>query len=381
MRRFLVLVSVIVAVDTMFFTALIPLLPHIADKYNLSKAGAGVFISTYAAGTLLGAIPAGFATTRVGPKRTVLVGLALMTAASLGFALAGDVWTLGISRLFQGIGSSFSWAGGLAWLIARAPRERRGELLGTAMGAAVFGALLGPVLGVLAGIVGTRAAFLGVALLGAALLVLAARTPGVAPVRQAFRAGLLAMRERSLVAGLWLITLPALLFGVLIVLVPLQLNRHGWGSIAIGALFLATTALETVLNPMLGRLTDRHGRMRPVRVALVGSILVSLALAVATQPAVIAPIVLAAGIAYGAFYTPGLALISDGAESAGVAQGLAFGLMNACWGVGALIGPAVGGALADVAGDSVPYLILAGICLATYLATRVRTAEPLGDLP
>jgi MFS family permease len=381
MRRLLVLVSVVVAVDTMFFTALIPLLPHIADKYNLSKAGAGVFISTYAAGTLLGAIPAGFATTRLSPKRTVLVGLALMTAASLGFALAGDVSTLGISRFFQGIGSAFSWAGGLAWLIARAPRERRGELLGTAMGAAVFGALLGPVLGVLAGFVGTRAAFLGVAALGAALLALAARTAGVAPELQAFRAGLLAIRDRPLLAGLWLITLPALLFGVLIVLVPLQLNRHGWGSIAIGALFLATTALETVLNPMLGRLTDRHGRMRPVRVALVGSTLVSLALAAATQPAVIAPIVLAAGIAYGAFYTPGLALISDGAERAGVAQGLAFGLMNACWGVGALIGPAVGGALADVAGDSVPYLILAGICFATYVATRVRTAEPLGDLP
>ena len=365
----------------MFFTALIPLLPHIADKYNLSKAGAGVFISTYAAGTLLGAIPAGFATTRLSPKRTVLIGLALMTTASLGFALAGDVWTLGVSRLFQGIGSSFSWAGGLAWLIARAPRERRGELLGTAMGAAVFGALLGPVLGVLAGFVGTRAAFLGVAALGAALLALAARTAGVASERQAFRAGLLAIRDRPLLAGLWLITLPALLFGVLIVLVPLQLNRHGWGSIAIGALFLATTALETVLNPMLGRLTDRHGLMRPVRIALVGSILVSLALAAATQPAVIAPIVLAAGIAYGAFYTPGLALISHGAEGAGVAQGLAFGLMNACWGIGALIGPAVGGALADVAGDSVPYLILAGICLATYLATRVRYAEPLSDLP
>jgi MFS family permease len=380
-RRLLVLVSVVVAVDTMFFTALIPLLPHIADKYNLSKAGAGVFIATYAAGTLLGAIPAGFATTRLSPKRTVLVGLALMTTASLGFAFAGDVWTLGISRLFQGIGSSFSWAGGLAWLVARAPRERRGELLGTAMGAAVFGALLGPVLGVLAGIVGTRAAFFGVAVLGAALLALAARTAGVTPERQAFRAGLLAIRDRPLLAGLWLITLPALLFGVLIVLVPLQLNRHGWGSIAIGALFLATTALETVLNPMLGRLTDRHGLMRPIRVALVGSILVSLALAAATQPAEIAPVVLAAGIAYGAFYTPGLALISRGAERAGVAQGLAFGLMNACWGIGALVGPAVGGALADIAGDSVPYLILAGTCLATYLATRVRYAEPVGDLP
>jgi MFS family permease len=380
-RRLLVLVSVVVAVDTLFFTALTPLLPHFADKYGLSKAGAGVFISTYAAGTLLGAVPAGLATTRLDPKRTVLVGLTLMTVASLGFALAGDVWTLGVSRLFQGIGSSFSWAGGLAWVVAVAPRERRGQLLGTAMGAAVFGALLGPVLGALAGVVGTREAFLGVTVVGAALVAWAAATPRVSPERQALRAGLQALKERSLLAGLWLIALPALLFGVLIVLVPLQLSRHGWGTIAIGALFLATTGLETILNPMLGRLTDRHGRMRPVRAALVGSIVVSVILAWATRPALIVALVLAAGIAYGAFYTPGLALISHAAESARVAQGFAFGLMNACWGIGALIGPAAGGALAGVAGDSAPYLILAGICLATYVGTRARYAEPVGELP
>jgi len=380
-RRLLVLVSVVVAVDTLFFTALTPLLPHFADKYGLSKAGAGVFISTYAAGTLLGAIPAGLATIKLGPKRTVLVGLALMTAASLGFALAGDVWTLSVSRLFQGIGSSFSWAGGLAWVIASTARERRGALLGTAMGAAVFGALLGPVLGALAGVVGTRAAFLGVTVAGAALVTWAATTPGVPPERQALRTGLLGVRERSLLAGLWLITLPALLFGVMIVLVPLELSRHSWGTIAIGALFLATTALETVLNPLLGRLTDRHGRMRPVRAALLGSIAVSVALAWATHPALIAPLVLASGVAYGAFYTPGLALISHGAELAGVSQGLAFGLMNACWGLGALVGPAAGGALASAAGDSIPYLLLAVVCLATYVATRVRYAEPVGDLP
>ncbi len=304
-----------------------------------------------------------------------------MTAASLGFALAGNVWALGASRLFQGIGSSFSWAGGLAWVIAAAPRERRGALLGTAMGAAVFGALLGPVLGALAGIVGTRPAFLGVTVAGAILVGWAAATPGIAPERQTLRAGLLAVRERSLLAGLWLIMLPALLFGVLIVLVPLQLNGQGWGTIAIGALFVATTAVETVLNPLLGRLTDRQGLMRPVRAALVGSIVGSIALAWARQPALIALLVVASGIAYGSFYTPGMALISHGAEAAGLAQGLAFGLMNACWGVGALIGPAAGGALAGAAGDTIPYLILAGLCLATWAATRVGYAEPVGDLP
>jgi len=372
---------VVVAVDTLFFTALTPLIPRFADKYDLSKAGAGALVSAYAAGALVGAVPGGLATTHLGPKRAVLIGLTLMTAASLGFALAGDVWMLGASRFFQGFGSSCSWAGGLAWVIGSTPRERRGALIGTTMGAAVFGALLGPALGALAGVVGTRSAFLGVMAAGAVLVVWAATMPGIAPERQPLRAGLTAFHERSLVTGLWLIALPALLFGVLVVLVPLELNRHGWGSLAIGALFIATTAIETALNPLLGRLTDRRGLMAPLRAALLGSIAVSLALAVAREPAVIATLVLVAGVAYGAFYTPGMGLISRGAEQAGVAQGLAFGLMNACWGVGAVIGPAAGGALAGAAGDSAPYLILAGLCLATYLATRAGRAQPVGQLP
>jgi MFS family permease len=380
-RRLPLLVSVVVAVDTLFFTALTPLIPQFADKYDLSKAGAGVLVSAYAAGTLVGALPGGLATIRLGPKRTVLIGLTLMTAASLGFALAGDVWTLEMSRFFQGVGSSCSWAGGLAWVIGSTPRERRGELIGTTMGAAVFGALLGPVLGALAGVVGTRSAFLGVTAAGAALVAWAATMPAIAPERQRLRAGLAGLRERSLVVGLWLIALPALLFGVLVVLVPLELNQHGWGSLAIGALFVATTAIETALNPLLGRLTDRRGLVAPLRAALLGSVAVSLALAVARDPALIALLVLAAGITYGAFYTPGMALISHGAERVGVAQGLAFGLMNACWGVGALVGPAAGGALAGVAGDSTPYVILAGLCLATYLATRAGRAQPVGQLP
>jgi MFS family permease len=372
-RRLLLLVSAIVAADTAFFTALTPLLPDFAERFGLSKAEAGVLVATYAAGALIGAVPGGLTASRWGPRRAVVIGLALMSASSFGFAIAGDVWTLGLSRLMQGFGSVFSWAGGLAWVISLAPRERRGELLGTAMGAAVFGALLGPVLGAVAGLVGVQTAFLTVSGIGVVLIAWAAATSDAPPEKQRLRQGLRALRARHIYAGVWLIVLPALLFGVLIVLVPLRLNDYGWGTIAIGAVFLATTALEVVLNPLLGRLTDRRGRLQPVRAALLASIVVSLALAWAGSPALIVPLVLAAGIAYGAFYTPALALISDGAERQGVAQGLAFGVMNAGWAVGAIVGPSVGGALA---GDAVPYLLMAGVCLATYLASRGRLAEP-----
>jgi MFS family permease len=82
-------------------------------------------------------------------------------------------------------------------------------------------------------------------------------------------------------------------------------------------------------------------------------------------------------VTYSLFFTPALAIISRAAERSGVAQGLAFGVTNACWAIGAIVGPALGGKLAQVAGDSVPYVGLALLCLATPLvARRAAIAAP-----
>jgi MFS family permease len=376
-RRLVVLCSAIVAMDTIFFAALTPLLPHYVDEFGLSKTSAGVLVATYGVGALLAALPAGLVASRLGPKRAALTGLCVVAAASVGFALAASEWQLDLARLFQGAGSVFSWSGALAWLVADAPRERRGELLGTAMGSAVFGALLGPVVGAIASVAGVRPTFAGVAALALVLAGFAAATPGAAPETQPLSEVRQAFRDGALLTGVWLVVLPALLFGVLIVLVSLKLHGHGWGGVAIGALFLGVTALEVALNPMLGRFTDRAGRMRPVRAALIASIGVSVGLALTTDPAGLVVLTFAAGLAYGAFYTPALAIVSDSAERLRLAQGLAFGIMNAGWAVGAVTGPAAGGKLADLAGDSLPYLLLAGICLATLLAVRARRVVPV----
>src|SRR5205085_2615693 len=161
------------------------------------------------------AVPSGLAAARFGPKSAVLGGLALMACASLGFAVAGSALTLGLARFLQGIGSAFSWSGALAWLVSASPRERRGELLGGAMGAAVFGALLGPVLGAVAGVVGTRPAFVAVSVLGAGMLAWALATHGAPAQRQSLADVRRAFGEQALLAGFWLIFLPALLFSVL----------------------------------------------------------------------------------------------------------------------------------------------------------------------
>ena len=57
MRRLVLLVGAIVLVDTMFYAAITPLLPKLADDLGLGKNGAGVLTGAYAAGTLLGSLP------------------------------------------------------------------------------------------------------------------------------------------------------------------------------------------------------------------------------------------------------------------------------------------------------------------------------------
>jgi MFS family permease len=366
-RRLFLLVCVLVFVDTMLYAALTPLLPHLVH----SKSLAGILVAAYAAGALVGGLPGGWASVRIGARRAVLVGLTGMGLASLGFAFADSYWSLFAARLVQGMGSGFTWAGAFAWLLAAAPRDRRGELIGSAMGAAVFGALFGPVVGAAAALAGRAAVFAALASLS---VVLGAWTLRIAEAPEeehpSAAAVARALRNRLFAGGLALMSLASLLFGVLGTLAPLHLSRAGWGAAAIGGLWLVGAALETTESPLIGRLSDRRGLLLPVRAALIASAVFAGLLAFGPRPLFYAPLVVLGGAAFGGLFTPAFVLIADGAEEARLAQGMAFGVMNAAWALGAVVGPAAAGAIAGATGDWIPYLLCAVACAASLALAR-----------
>src|SRR5882757_916866 len=98
MRRLLVLASAMVFFDVAFFAAIAPLLPGYVDDLGLSKAQAGVLSASYAAGTLVAALPAGLLASRLGPRRTVIIGLLLLGVTSLVFGLADQILLLDSAR-------------------------------------------------------------------------------------------------------------------------------------------------------------------------------------------------------------------------------------------------------------------------------------------
>src|SRR4051794_3107242 len=354
-RRLVLLVGAIVLVDTMFYAAITPLLPKLADDLDLGKNGAGVLTGAYAAGTLLGSLPAGALIARTGVKPTVLLGLVLMSVAGLAFAFADSIEVLDAARFVQGIGGACTWSGGMAWIAAEAPRERRGELLGGAMGAAIFGVQLGPVIGALATAVGQERTFSSPVLFGVALAFWAWRTPARTAAEDAPATAGPALRNRSMLAGMWLTALPAAAFGVLDVLAPLRLAALGAGALALGATFFAAAGLEALISPLVGRSADRGGGPRVVRRALAATPAALVAIQLPGTALVLAVGVVALSGLLGVLWVPAMGLLTGGAERIGLDHGFAFAYFNLAWAAGFSLGAFAGGTLAEVTSDAAAY--------------------------
>jgi MFS family permease len=368
-RKLLFLTGAVVFVDTLFFAALTPLLPHYAQSLGLGKAGAGVLSAAYPAGAFLGAIPSGLVAGRLGVKPTTIVGLTLVGVCTILFGLADHAWQLDLARFAQGLASAFSWTGAIGWLVAAAPTGRRGQLIGNAFAMAVAGALFGPVIGGIASVAGIGWTFGAVGLASFGLVAWAAVTPGETGEESQSPLHLVrALGDRRILVAGWFVLLPALLFGVVGVLAPLRLAELGFGAVAIGAVFLCSAALEAGNNVMLGRASDRHGPLLPIFAGLVASIVVASLLPWPNNRFLLAVLVVAAGLSFGTFFTPGMTLLSNLADERGLHFGYASALINIAWAPGQTIGAAGGGALAHATRDAVPYLVLAGICALTLLA-------------
>ena len=369
MRRLFWLVAAVVLVDTMFFAAVAPLLPHYADELDLSKTGAGILTAAYPAGTFVGALPSGWLATRWGVKPTLLLGLAMLGTASLGFAFAGSVVVLDSARFIQGVGGACMWAAGMAWLVSASPPDRRGEMIGAALSAAIVGVLLGPVLGGAATLLSPEAVFSFVAVVAAGLAAWTWSMPGVEPEESpGVRAMLRALGRPAVLIGFWIFTLPALFSGVIEVLVPLHLADLDVGGAGIGVIFLLAAAVEAVVSPIAGRVSDRAGRLTPIRAGLLGAAVMAIVLPLPDTAVLVGLFVMLTFVALANFWAPGMALLSDAAEDAGLDLALAFAISNLAWALGHVFGAGVGGAVADASSDAVPYAALAVACAVTLAA-------------
>jgi MFS family permease len=366
MRKLLLFTSAMVFFDVAFFSAIAPLLPDYVSELGLSKAQAGVLSASYAAGTLLASLPAGFAAARFGPRRTVIVGLLLLGGSSVAFGFAQEFLLLDAARLTQGAAGALIWSGALTWLVTTAPPERRGSVIGTALGTAVAGALLGPALGALAAEVGTEPVFSAVLLVAFILVVIATRLPEArAPEPQSLREVVETVFDRPVLTATAFVGIPSVMFGAVEVLVPLQVADLGGGHAMIAGGFIAGAALEAALAPVVGRYSDRAGRRAPFLIGLSICAGAMATIAIAGALGLVMSGLILTSLGGGICFTPALTMLSETAESGQLHQGFAAGLSNMAWAAGQVIGGLAGGAAASVAGNAAPSFVIVLLLLAT----------------
>ncbi|HEU4556839.1 MAG TPA: MFS transporter [Longimicrobium sp.] len=162
-------------------------------------------------------------------------------------------------------------------------------------------------------------------------------------------------------------------FGIVIPLLPLYAQRFGAGAVAVAWLLAIYSLMQFLFAPAWGRLSDRIGRRPVLLVGLFGSAASYLACGLAGS----LPLLFAAralnGVA-GANIGVAQAYVADVTRPEERAKGM--GMIGAAFGLGFIIGPALGGILSRW-GFEAPFLFAAALTLANAVLAVFRLPESL----
>ncbi len=198
--------------------------------------------------------------------------------------------------------------------------------------------------------------------------------------RKTGRASDVAKKERTpMPAGYWIIWTTVALdlvgFGIVVPILGRYAERFGANGLQVGLMFASFSVAQMVFAPILGRISDKVGRKPVIVFSLIGTAVGSFVTGAA-----------------GALWVLFLGRILDGASGASVAvaQGAVadiappeqrarlMGMLGAAFGVGFVVGPALGG-LAALGGPHVPFYLAGSIAAVNAVAAMIRLPETKPD--
>ncbi|MGW3333903.1 Cmx/CmrA family chloramphenicol efflux MFS transporter [Streptomyces rubiginosohelvolus] len=354
------------------------LLPPIADDMNVSIPQAGLLISAFAIGMVVGAPLLAVATLRL-PRRTTLIALiSVFGLGQIAGALAPTYEILFASRVVSALACAGFWAVGAAVAIAMVPVNQRARAMAVMIGGLSVANVLGVPLGAFLGEhLGWRSAFWAVGAASAVALVgVVTRIPHI-PVpekKPELKRELTIYRDRQVWLAIVITALAAGgVFCAFSYLAPLLTDvaglDSGWVPWILG-LFGAGALIGTMIG---GRVADAHlfgVLLSGITASTV--FLVALALFASSQVAVIA---LSFLLGLSAFFTAP-ALNARMFNVAGAAPTLAGATTTAAFNLGNTSGPWLGGTVIDLdfgfastawAGAAMTALALAAVGVALRL--------------
>ncbi len=380
-RRLLALVTLLAFMDSVGYGLVVPILPQYSHELGVSDFGIGLLFSSYAIALLLGAVPLGWLSDRLGRKPFILFGMFAMAGAFVFYALAESYWMLVAARALDGLTAAATWSAGMALLGDYFDASVMGEKMGFAMGGTAMGGIAGPLVGgLMCDLAGYRAPFYLVAalcaLIGTAALFLREDRSHISR-----RSGLLGklglmLRNRLLMLACLIALVTTVGFGMLEPTLPLYLEKEfSLSTSGVGLLFGAMMAVFALGSPLAGRLSDRAGRRAPILLGLAGSALLMPLLPLAPGLPVLALLLAGLGAGIALFDIPSLPMITDAVprRAGGDSEyGTAFGLFNIFWSAGYALGPLMAGAVYGSAGLFHAYLAFSVLLIPLAVAVGIN---------
>ena len=334
-------------------------------------------------------------------KPLVLVGLAVMAAATLGFALAVRFVDLLFLRAFQGVGLALTVPASLALMAKNTRRESRGASMGVYTTLRMAGFSIGPLLG---GLLYDHVSFNASFFTGGAFIFLGflmvlrfvkdddprsrrrllqarrvggleveaesrgyAKIPPEAPSNPKSRIIDLSLISPTIaVAGFATLTM-AIAFSMITTLENQINSRIGQSASAFGFAFSAMMVSRLVFQIPLGRLSDRIGRKPLIVAGLLLMTPVTVGLSFAGSTLALVGLQLLQGLGAASIAAPAFAMAGD--LSAPGQEGRKASIVTMGFGLGIAVGPLVAG-----------FLGAFNIHLPFYIAAALLTLATLGIL-
>ncbi|GEL26251.1 hypothetical protein PSU4_52050 [Pseudonocardia sulfidoxydans NBRC 16205] len=332
-----------------------PILPALAGQLDASPTQVELLFTSYLVVTAVAMLVTGWVSSRIGAKKTLVAGLALIVVFAAAAALSGSIGGIVGFRAGWGLGNALFIATSLAVIVGSASGGFAGAIVlyETALG---IGIAAGPLLGGLLGTISWRGPFLGVSVLMlialVATVVLVEPTPKPAE-RSRLREPITALRHRSLATT----SVTGLLYNwgffTLLGYSPFLLNLS---ALQLGAVFFAwgiLVALFAVFGATM--LKNRYGTLRSLDGALALIAVILLVIGLFPGNTLIVMIaVIASGAAVGLNNT----LVTTAVMSISpVPRNVASATYGFVRFIGGGLAPFVAGLLAEHVGVRLPFLI------------------------
>ncbi|MFB6098902.1 MAG: MFS transporter [Salinibacter sp.] len=357
---------------------MVPILPEIAETLGVNAFWRGMLLTAYALSLGVSALITGPASDRIGRRRILLYGTALLAVTLMLHAVAADYELLFSMRLLAGVGGGMLTSGSVAYVGDYFPYEQRGWANGWVMSGTAFGQVAGiPIGKVLATSFGYRWPFLMFAVpmaLSAVLIWRYVPQPDAALDEKRLTPSRFVEKYRTVLRGSDAVNAVAsyLLmfsgFGLFTSFLPTWLESTvGVSSYEIALLFAIGGTANILASPLGGRVSDEIGR-KPI---VVWSSL-ALGLLMAVAPFYISGFMIAAVLFFLAMALIGIrisplqslitALVPD--RQRGLLMGLAMSVGQAGFGLGSFVASttyATYGYLSNAAAGALAMVAMAGL--------------------